>query len=111
VPLERKKRKRSNLRKAGKLVDSAQVDLWQFTTDVSFNSPSEAANIVSASSINGRQAWKVTTPNSQELGFSVHPATYRPPSPKAVPPPFAVGVTWEHVPMSDFSFVGTSHRP
>jgi hypothetical protein len=36
----------------------------------------------------------VTTPTTKVAGFSVQPATYWPPSPKAVPPPLTGGVTW-----------------
>jgi hypothetical protein len=50
-------RLRAECRSNGELADTNQPDLWRFTKDVRFNSPSAAAAVIAGSNINGRAAW------------------------------------------------------
>jgi hypothetical protein len=43
----------------GCLIDSENGEFWIFSKDVSFQSPSTAANIVGGASLNGRVHWKM----------------------------------------------------
>jgi hypothetical protein len=50
---------RERLKKEGNLIDSQNPDSLEFTKDVPFQSPSQAAGVVSGASINGRTNWKL----------------------------------------------------
>lgn len=50
---------REQLRKDGKVIDYQDGVSWELTTNVAFSSPSAAAKVVSGTSVNGREFWKV----------------------------------------------------
>lgn len=50
---------RENLVSSGSLIDSDDNNFWILTRDISFQSPSTAANIVGGASLNGRTHWKM----------------------------------------------------
>jgi hypothetical protein len=50
---------RDQLVQDGRLVEGEEADLYRFTTDVAFASPSAAASVVAARSASGPREWKL----------------------------------------------------